>query len=175
MLSASYAPLGVISWMKAVSLLWQEKVEVLAGQDRVISSPSIRFEAPSVVRLNRMVRHREKSVKLTRRHLFFRDGFTCQYCGARLPARKLNVDHVIPRRQGGGTVWDNLVTACIRDNIRKGGRTPQQAGMTLLRAPKEPRWGPAERILATLGRVPSRWQEFLGNPRTPLEAYEEPG
>lgn len=162
LLNASYIPLGVISWMKAVSLLWQDKVEVLADQDRVVSSPSVSFHAPSVVRLQRLVRVPRRGVRLSRRNILARDDFTCQYCARRLPGKKLNLDHVIPRNQGGATCWDNLVTACIQDNLDKGGRTPEQAGMKLLRPPRQPNWSPAQEILAAVGQAPDTWLVYLG-------------
>lgn len=162
LLSAGYIPLGVVSWTKAVSLVWQDKADAIETQERSIRSPSITIPAPSVVRLRRMVRPRDATVKLSRKNLFFRDGYTCQYCARRLPPAKLNIDHVVPRNRGGKTLWTNVVTACIVDNIRKGGRTPDEAGMTLLKHPEAPDWSPAERILATVGQVPDRWRSYLG-------------
>lgn len=162
LLNASYIPLGVISWMKAVSLLWQERAEAVVNQERELHSPTLTMPAPSVVRLNHMVRRRQLGPRLSRRNLFYRDAYTCQYCGQRLPAKKLNIDHVIPRGQGGGSCWENLVTSCIEDNIRKGGRTPKQARMRLLRPPSEPRWGPADAIYAAVAEIPVAWEDFLG-------------
>ena len=167
LLSAGYIPLGVVSWTKAISLVWQDKAEAIETQDRAIRSPSISLPAPSVVRLRRMVRPRDATVKLSRKNLFFRDGYTCQYCARRLPPTKLNIDHVVPRNRGGKTLWNNVVTACIVDNIRKGGRTPDEAGMKLLRDPEIPDWSPAERILATVGQVPDRWRLYLSSRRGP--------
>ena len=92
LLNASYIPLGVISWMKAVSLLWQERAEAVVNQDLELHSPSLTMPAPSVVRLNHMVRRRQVGPRLSRRNLFYRDAYTCQYCGQRFPAR---------RRRGG--------------------------------------------------------------------------
>jgi 5-methylcytosine-specific restriction endonuclease McrA len=165
LLNASYIPLGVISWMKAVSLLWQERAEAVVNQELELHSPSMSMPAPSVVRLNHMVRRRQVGPRLSRRNLFYRDAYTCQYCGRRLPPRKLNIDHVIPRGQGGGSCWENLVTSCIEDNIRKGGRTPKQARMNLLRKPIEPRWGPADAIYAAVQEIPEAWEDYLGRRR----------
>lgn len=162
LLNASYIPLGVISWMKAVSLLWQDRAEALVNQDRELHSPSRTIPAPSVVRLNHLVRRRQVGPRLSRRNLFYRDAYTCQYCGRRLPAKKLNIDHVIPRGQGGGSCWENLVTSCIEDNIRKGGRTPTEARMQLLRRPVEPSWGPVDLVLAAVQDIPAAWEDFLG-------------
>jgi 5-methylcytosine-specific restriction endonuclease McrA len=167
LLNASYIPLGVISWMKAVSLLWQNKAEALVNQERLLRSPSHSMAAPSVLRLNRMVRHRRRGPKLSRRNVFYRDAYTCQYCGRRLPPKKLNIDHVIPRHQGGRSCWTNLVTSCVEDNLRKGGRTPEEARMELLRLPAEPPWGPADQIYASVARIPSTWATFLGEAPLP--------
>lgn len=162
LLNASYVPLAVIPWTKAVILLWQQKAEALAAQGRTLRSPSVTMECPSVLRLNNYVSVRPRGVKLSRKNLFYRDGYTCQYCGRRLPAKKLNLDHVIPRNQGGKSCWTNLVTACVRDNLKKGGRTPREAGMRLLSRPEQPRWSPGERIIASVGNVPDTWRTFLG-------------
>jgi 5-methylcytosine-specific restriction endonuclease McrA len=102
-------------------------------------------------------------VALTRRNVFFRDGHQCQYCLKKLPARELTCDHVNPRSQGGHTSWENLVTACGPCNRRKGGRTPEQARMGLVRQPQRPESLPVEFTLnVTSGNLPEVWREYLG-------------
>lgn len=166
LLNASYAPLGVVSWMRAVCLLFTAKAETVAEQERVVASPSVRLRLPSVLRLVGKVKHRARKVRLSRRNLFLRDGHVCQYCGRVLPAAHLTMDHVVPRAAGGPTRWENLVTACIDDNQRKGGRTPDEAGLRLLRSPQVPGWSPAEQIVMLHGpEVPEDWRIFLPQPR----------
>jgi 5-methylcytosine-specific restriction endonuclease McrA len=101
-------------------------------------------------------------VRLTRRNLLLRDGYQCQYCGKRPGSRELNVDHVLPRSRGGRDTWDNLVISCRGCNLRKGKRTPVEAGMSLLSAPHQPRWTLAAQIALTTRTPFSEWQPFLG-------------
>jgi 5-methylcytosine-specific restriction endonuclease McrA len=90
-----------------------------------------------------------------------RDANTCQYCGEELPRAELNLDHVVPRAQGGRTTWENVVCCCIDCNLSKGARTPVQAGLKLLKTPVRPRWTPTFRTNG--GRVRYReWLPFLG-------------
>jgi 5-methylcytosine-specific restriction endonuclease McrA len=100
---------------------------------------------------------------MTRRNVFFRDGYTCQYCLRQLPVRELTCDHVVPRAQGGGSSWENLVAACGPCNRRKGGRTPEEARMRLRRRPMRPESLPVEYTL-NLGSMPppEPWRDFLG-------------
>jgi 5-methylcytosine-specific restriction endonuclease McrA len=101
--------------------------------------------APSVVRLMRFDRHRRQRIPLNRRNIYFRDGNICQYCGKKFPTSELSLDHIIPRSRGGGETWDNLVCACTNCNGRKADRTPLEAKMRLIRAPK-PVKSPAQLI-----------------------------
>ena len=91
---------------------------------------------PTVIRLRQFVRVPYKQMPLTRRNLFQRDGHRCQYCG--FSGERLSIDHVIPRSRGGGDVWENVTTACLPCNVRKGNRTPREAGMPLARQPHRP-------------------------------------
>jgi 5-methylcytosine-specific restriction endonuclease McrA len=115
---------------------------------------------PRIIRLLGYDRLPEQTVKLNRRNLFARDRNQCQYCGRAFPTSELSIDHVKPRAQGGGDSWDNLVCACIRCNARKGGRTPDQAHMSLVRKPERPRRNPV--ISLRLGNDKYRsWKAFL--------------
>ncbi|RMH24638.1 MAG: HNH endonuclease [Planctomycetota bacterium] len=115
---------------------------------------------PKVIRLLGYDRLPQQNVKLNRRNLFARDRNRCQYCGHSFPSSELSIDHVTPRAQGGGDTWENLVCACIACNARKGGRTPAQARMTLVREPKRPRRHPL--IVARLGQDRYQsWKAFL--------------
>lgn len=98
-------------------------------------------------------------VRFSRMNVYARDRSTCQYCARRLPRSELNLDHVIPRSRGGQTNWENIVCSCIRCNLRKGGRTPEEAGLRLLKRPVRPRWSPAFR--APVVRFYEAWLPFL--------------
>ncbi|TVQ63314.1 MAG: HNH endonuclease [Phycisphaerales bacterium] len=125
---------------------------------------TVRFEVavPKVVRLFGYDRLPQQHVKLNRRNLFARDRNRCQYCGAGFPTNELSIDHVIPRAQGGQDSWENLVCACVRCNARKGGRTPEQASMTLRIKPVRPKRNPM--IALRLGQEKyASWKAFLDN------------
>ncbi|HEB51750.1 MAG TPA: HNH endonuclease [bacterium] len=107
-----------------------------------IRSPSVRIAVPEVILLQRYNRIPSHEAPFTRRNLFLRDDYTCQYCGTRCSAERLSVDHVFPRSRGGGTNWENCVLACVRCNSRKANQTPGEAGLHLLRRPARPRWTP---------------------------------
>ena len=99
-------------------------------------------------------------VRLSRRNIFLRDGYACQYCGTRPPQRDLNLDHVFPRSRGGPTSWENLVCCCRRCNLNKGGRTPEESGMRLLRRPRKPGWTSTLQLQSHPLRF-EEWRPFL--------------
>lgn len=119
------------------------------------------LRVPRVLHLRRYERVRRAIVRPTRINLMLRDGHQCQYCARRAPVRDLNIDHVLPRSRGGPDSWENLVTACRPCNLRKGKKTPDEAGMRLLRAPGPPRWSPTMELLR--GETPpfEEWAAFL--------------
>lgn len=123
---------------------------------------TVRLEiaVPRIIRLLGYDRLPEQIVKLNRRNLFARDRNKCQYCGRIFPTNDLSIDHVLPRAQGGGDSWENLVCACIRCNARKGGRTPDQAAMKLVKKPERPKRNPL--IALKLGHEKyASWKAFL--------------
>lgn len=122
----------------------------------------LQLAVPKVIRLFGYDRMPAQHVKLNRRNLFARDRNQCQYCGHHFPTNELSIDHVLPRSQGGGDTWENLVCACVRCNARKGGRTPEQANMTLYRRPVRPKRNPL--ISVRLGNEKyESWKTFLDN------------
>jgi len=155
------APHQVISWQAAVTLSFLGKVDVLETYEHEIRSPSMTIRAPAVVRMKRHAHARKRGVKFSRTNVFVRDGFRCQYCGVEKGAGELTYDHVVPRVQGGRTVWENIVASCQGCNAKKRGRTPEQAGMTLLKRPIAPRWLP-EAPIVRLGarRIPEVWAHY---------------
>jgi len=137
-LNTSYEPLSICDARNAFLLLYGGKAETVTNHpELVVRTVSASFPLPSIVRLKIFARFQcRKPAELTRRNIFMRDGFTCQYCGRKEPA--LTIDHVIPRSKGGGESWDNLVTACRACNNTKGDRTPPEAGMRLTNPPSRP-------------------------------------
>jgi 5-methylcytosine-specific restriction endonuclease McrA len=125
----SYYPLSLWPWQTAVKAMFLERVDVVAHYDREVHSPSQALKLPSVIALRQFVRPNEYPA-FTRFNLFLRDRFRCVYCGS---GKELTFDHVVPRSQGGRTTWENVATACAPCNLRKGGRTPRQAGMHIER------------------------------------------
>jgi 5-methylcytosine-specific restriction endonuclease McrA len=129
----------------------EEGVPVIGGVIRV----------PRVVHLLRYERTPKTLVRLSRKNLMLRDGHQCQYCGRKPAVRDLNIDHVMPRCRGGADAWDNLVTACRTCNLQKGSRTPEEAGIRLMRAPFRPKWTAAARILMSAAQPDPEWVPFL--------------
>jgi 5-methylcytosine-specific restriction endonuclease McrA len=120
----------------------------------------LQIAVPRIIRLLGYDRLPTQLVKLNRRNLFARDRNQCQYCGRHFPTSELSIDHVLPRSLGGGDSWENLVCACIRCNARKGGRTPEQARMALIRRPVMPRRNPLIAVRLGQDRYAS-WKQFL--------------
>jgi 5-methylcytosine-specific restriction endonuclease McrA len=161
LLNATFEPLKVIDWKRAVRLLTLGKVEVLEEYDREIRSVTFALKLPSVLRLLRFVRYRKKEIKFSRLNIYARDEFRCQYCGKKFEPRNLSFDHVVPKRFGGKTEWTNIVTACCRCNRRKGGRVLKDAGLRLLKKPTKPAWVPFLMVTIGLPSVPSAWRDYL--------------
>ena len=138
-LSAWYEPVARISWQRAVTLLFAGKVEVVDEyEDREVRSVTLAIKMPSVVRFLRGLRAKKKGVKFSRENVYARDTGRCQYCGEKVSRPEATYDHVVPRAQGGRTSWENVATACAPCNLKKGGRTPRQAGMHIEREPIRP-------------------------------------
>ncbi len=135
-LNNNYAPLDICNTKRAVCLWYLGKIDVIESYPEFLHSPGEALPAPSVVKLNEYIRYQSLEVILTRKNLMIRDQHTCQYCGS--ATGPMTLDHVLPREKGGPDTWENLVTACNYCNLRKGNRTPEQAGMKLLRPPKRP-------------------------------------
>ncbi|MCH7478311.1 MAG: HNH endonuclease [SAR324 cluster bacterium] len=161
LLSVGYEPLKVISWKKAVTLVFLEKVEVVEEYQREVHSPSVTFRLPAVVKLNRFLRPIPRRVKFSRQNIFFRDNYTCQYCHRPHPAHQLTYDHIVPRSKGGKTSWTNVVTSCIRCNLRKGSKPLHATNFNLLKKPEEPKWLPQFSHAFPLETAPLAWRDYL--------------
>jgi 5-methylcytosine-specific restriction endonuclease McrA len=130
--------------------------------DDWVRTSSTEIQAPRVIRLLDYDKVPRQTVKFNRRNIFARDGNQCQYCGKKFITSELSLDHVIPRSQGGQTTWENIVCACVDCNVRKGGRTPRQANMTLIRKPEKPKRSPMLNLKLTQKKYQS-WQSFIEN------------
>ena len=135
-LNANFEPINICTTRRAIGLIIGGKAAMVANGRGYIHTVSELFPRPSVIRLEIQIHRPRPRVKLTRREVFRRDNYTCQYCGRRDGV--LTVDHVLPRHQGGLHTWTNVVAACPSCNHRKGGKSPEEAHMKLLHTPKEP-------------------------------------
>ncbi len=135
-LNENYLPLNICKVRRAVVLILIGKAEVVENGRGYFYSACGAFEIPSVIRLIYLIRRHLHPRKMTKLEIFNRDRYVCQYCGRE--TKELTLDHVMPRRREGAHTWENVVAACIPCNRRKAGRTPQEAGMPLLRQPKSP-------------------------------------
>jgi 5-methylcytosine-specific restriction endonuclease McrA len=163
LLNATFEPLKIISWQRAITLLTQGKVEVIDCYERDVRGVSLTFKLPSILRLLKLVKVRRASreVRFSRANIYQRDKYSCQYCGVKHPAEDLTFDHVIPQVQGGQATWENIVTACLSCNNRKGGRTPREANMRLIRPPVKPRWMPVVTLTIGIKNAPLSWRDYL--------------
>ncbi len=186
LITPSYIPHQIVRGERAVTMLFQGKIDAIEvlheGSEfgavpyaRLREFPKlckaygrfvgdemgdVKIAIPSVARLVRPVSHRKRGVKFSRDNVFTRDGFRCQYCRVRFQRELLNYDHVLPRDAGGKTIWENIVTSCYPCNGRKANRTPEQAGMMLLRRPTKPKWLPASGPRIDHGLIPDEWVPF---------------
>jgi len=126
-----------------------------------INAVNFSIEVPRVIRLLRYDRVPQHVVKFNRRNIFLRDHNRCQYCQRRFSSAELSLDHVVPRSRGGRTTWDNIVSACLKCNVGKGGRTPREAGMELVTRPRKPTRSPllAETVNS---QKYAMWKTFVG-------------
>lgn len=161
LLNSTFMPLRIVSWKKAMILMALRKAEVIEEYDREIHTVSMSIRLPSVIRLLKFVRLRDQEIRFTRHSIYLRDQGRCQYCGRRFNMRDLTYDHVIPRTRGGTASWENIVTCCRSCNLRKGGKTPQEAEMSLIRTPKRPKWLPMFDVVMGIHGAPKSWQSYL--------------
>ncbi len=129
--------------------------------DEVIRSVRISLGVPRIVVLTLFDKYPRLEVRLTRRNVYLRDQFTCQYCAKEFPEPELNLDHVLPRDKGGRMTWENIVTSCIRCNTRKANKLPREANMHPLRKPVTPKWRPAFGLRGYHGPGHKSWAHFL--------------
>ena len=178
-LNADYSPLGIINWKRA--LVWSIKnqedstcgVEIIDfyKNDYICGVNNKKIPVPAIARTAKYFRINNNKVNFSRKNIFIRDEYTCQYCGIRYDINKLTYDHVIPKsvwknNPGLATNWTNIVTACVACNRQKGNRTPQQANMTLRNLPiapnKSPKYLPITHFLLKIrSDIPEEWSLYL--------------
>ena len=161
LLNQGFEPIKVISWQRAVTLMWLGKVEVVRTYEKDVRAVTFKVRMPAVVRLLRFVRRKQPQVSFSRRNLFARDENKCQYCRKLFEMNELTYDHVVPRSKGGRTTWENIVSACYLCNRRKANRTPVEAGMKLLTEPARPTWMPSVQIRVSARSVPDAWRDYV--------------
>lgn len=165
-LNSDYEPLNVCNLRRAIILVYLGKADILhtrAGAEEsvpLVSAEGEAFHAPSVVKLRHHVRRPLPELKLSRRSIFARDNYTCQYCGS--TGKDLTIDHVVPKRMGGGAQWENLVACCRRCNTKKGDKLAEKIGMKLMRQPRRPRYTPYISLNKYVaGAKHSVWKDYL--------------
>jgi 5-methylcytosine-specific restriction endonuclease McrA len=187
-LNKHYMAIRIVGARRAFSLLCRRLAEVVSCEDGAyanydfqswcevsefkrnfepqnhdwVSTVNFYVAVPKIIRLLFYDRLPRTEVKFNRRNIFARDKNRCQYCGKKQPTNELSLDHVIPRSVGGKAVWANIVCACTDCNVKKGGRTPQQAGMTLVQKPAKPKHNPLVHVHLGSQRY-SSWKQFLDN------------
>lgn len=157
-LNFTYEALNVTTFQRAVKLLFAGKAEAVANQQRTIASTTFEMRMPSIIRMLYYIKRPRQRVALTKKNVLIRDDYTCQYCGTH-GERLMTVDHVTPRSRGGPSTWENLVCSCIRCNNRKNNRTPQEANLSLVRKPRQPKYIPWIQIKRNT--LPDEWGKFL--------------
>lgn len=160
-LDAEWRPLRIEPWQRAIADFFLGKVEVIEySRDRTIRGATRSYPMPSVVRLVSHFKRERIRIKFSRLNINARDGFACQYCGARQMTEDLTFDHVVPRSRGGRTTWENIVTCCAQCNVEKANRTPAEAGMALLSRPRKPRYLPAVQVKMGKNSIPEEWRPY---------------
>jgi 5-methylcytosine-specific restriction endonuclease McrA len=162
-LNATYEPIKVVDWQRAITLWCQGKVEIIDTHDREVRAVTFTFKLPSIVRLFKFVKVKRiaGTVPFTRANIYRRDDHTCQYCGQRFKSEDLTFDHVVPEARGGRKTWENIVAACVPCNREKDDRTPTEAKMPLRKLPRKPRPAPAFHVTMYMKKTPESWRDYL--------------
>lgn len=183
-LNKNFYAIQITSWRRAIGLLYLEHASVVDEDYRTydfsdwcemsrymnnhpsgfVRTPTMRLAIPEVIALKLYDRLPAAEVKFTRKNIYEHYNYKCCYCGKKFPTSELNLDHVVPRSKGGKTTWDNIVTSCIKCNIKKGNNLPSESGMKLIIAPSKPKWsGAFSLVLRSNIKIKSSWQKFIDN------------
>ena len=161
-LNKAYEPIAKVSWQRAITLVYVGRAEAVEEYEAEVRSAKVTIKIPAVIRLNSSIYFRPRhEVKFSKRNVFMRDGYICQYCYDKFREEELTFDHVVPVTQGGRRTWDNITTSCRKCNSKKEGRTPEQANMKLLKRPKKPTWAHTLSVISSVGRAPKEWKSYL--------------
>lgn len=156
-LNLNYVPINVCTVRRAIIMVGKGKAEQLENHRGQLHTITAVFDAPSIIRLVYLVKRPFLPRKLSKKEVFLRDRFTCQYCGKK--SQDLTLDHVVPRRQNGSHAWNNVVAACSRCNLRKAGRTPAEAGMKLVKEPRAP--DPNPYLILQNRSILEEWRPYI--------------
>lgn len=175
-LNRNWQPIGVASVSRSLVMVWNDTARIVdpadyslytwedwsrlkpADGEPVVRTVQFEMRVPEVISLTRYDRFHRRTVPFTRRNLFRRDRFMCQYCGSSPGGNELTIDHVVPRSRGGNTSWENCVLACVRCNHRKANRTPTEAHMAIRKIAEQPQWNP---VYAARHIKVESWERFL--------------
>ncbi len=160
-LNASYEPINICAVRRALILILKGVAAPEEFSSNLLHSARQAMKLPSVIRLLEYRRIPHQSRSLSRKNILMRDRYTCQYCQRTFPSGELTLDHVIPRSRSGESTWENLVACCHRCNNRKGSRTPEEAGMRLLRQPRPFSLHTSRHLMRLLGRSDAQWRKYL--------------
>lgn len=163
-LTNGYEPLKIVHWKTGILKALNGRGEILHSHDYIVhrsKDGQNEIFAPSVIRLTSKVKMSFKTPKYSRVNVFIRDNYTCQYCAKRFGRGQLSLEHVIPKAAGGKANWENIVTACYPCNNKKSNRTPEQAGMALLRTPIRPKVKMVRYQLQDVERTPEEWKFYV--------------
>lgn len=179
LLNADYTPLSVISWQKAITWIIKYENSTECGiemidfykDDCIVGVSNKKYPIPAVAKTKKFFHIKDSPVIFSRKNVFLRDQYACQYCNQIFNSQQLTYDHVIPKfkwnyDRGSPTVWTNIVSSCIECNRKKGNKTPKQAGMTLVNLPVKPfkttRYLPiAHHLRKIKNEIPTEWVLYL--------------
>lgn len=160
-LNASYEVMKIVSWKKAVTWYFLDKVDIIEEYSENIRTPSIEMKIPAVVKYKKLIKPKYRSLKFSRPNIYARDNYTCQYC-TRYCKAKITLDHVIPKSRGGPSSWINCVACCVECNVKKADKTPKEAGMRLIQEPRQP--NPMEAFALSVRskviKIPDVWKNY---------------
>lgn len=160
-LNATYEPIHITAARRAIVLVLKGVARTEEENHAVVHSPSFSMLVPSVIRLLEYRHIPRQTRALSRKNILLRDRNTCQFCGNVFPSSELTLDHVIPRSRGGQTAWENLVACCHRCNNIKGDRTPEEAGLMLIRRPRPYTLHTSRQLMRLLGHAEEKWRKYL--------------
>jgi 5-methylcytosine-specific restriction endonuclease McrA len=162
-LNATHEVMKIVSWQKAITWLFLDKIDIIEEYDEHIHTSSAKFRVPAVVMYKKAIKPKYRILKFSRTNVYARDNFSCQYCSNNLSRFVITWDHILPRSRGGESSWLNCVACCAQCNIKKANRTPKEAGMKLLREPRQP--GLTESFVLALNLkttiIPDVWNNYL--------------